>query len=87
MHLIQIDGLDALVFDVGEALHAGPAGRSFSAVTYTTTGYGDLVLPEDWRLVGAIEALTGILMCGLSTGFFFAVVSRMFRAEADPIDS
>ena len=27
----------------------------FSAVTYTTTGYGDLVLPKEWRLVGAIE--------------------------------
>ena len=30
----------------------------FSAVTYTTTGYGDLILPEAWRLVGAVEALT-----------------------------
>lgn len=52
----------------------------FSAVTYTTTGYGDLVLPPEWRLVGGIEALTGILMCGLSTGFFFAVVSRVLQA-------
>jgi hypothetical protein len=51
----------------------------FSAVTYTTTGYGDLVLPESWRLVGAVEALTGILMCGWSTGFFFAVVSRTYE--------
>jgi hypothetical protein len=51
----------------------------FSAVTYTTTGYGDLVLPEQWRIVGGIEALTGILMCGLSTGFFFAVFARLFR--------
>jgi hypothetical protein len=51
----------------------------FSAVTYTTTGYGDLVLPPDWRLVGAVEALTGILMCGLSTGLFFAVFSKVFR--------
>ena len=50
----------------------------FSAVTYTTTGYGDLVLPPEFRLVGGIEALTGILMCGWSTGFFFAIVSRMF---------
>jgi hypothetical protein len=58
----------------------------FSAVTYTTTGYGDLVLPQDWRLVGAIEALTGILMCGLSTGLFFAVVSRLLRAEANPVE-
>lgn len=49
----------------------------FSAVTYTTTGYGDLVLPQEWRLIGGVEALTGILMCGWSTGFFFAVVSRM----------
>ena len=53
----------------------------FSAVTYTTTGYGDVVLPQEWRLVGAIEALTGILMCGWSTGFLFAVVSRMVRSE------
>jgi voltage-gated potassium channel Kch len=49
----------------------------FSAVTYTTTGYGDLVLPEGWRIVGGVEALTGILMCGWSTGFFFAVANRV----------
>lgn len=53
----------------------------FSAVTYTTTGYGDIVLPEEWRLLGGIEALTGILMCGWSTGFFFAIVSRMYDAQ------
>jgi hypothetical protein len=52
----------------------------FSAVTYTTTGYGDLVLPAEFKLVGGVEALTGILMCGWSTGFFFAVVSRMFNS-------
>ncbi len=49
----------------------------FSAVTYTTTGYGDLLLPPAWRLVGGVEALTGILMCGWSTAFFFAVVGRL----------
>jgi len=53
----------------------------FSAVTYTTTGYGDLVLPREWRLVGGVEALTGILMCGWSTGFFFVVVNRMFEVN------
>lgn len=59
----------------------------FSAVTYTTTGYGDLVLPEDWRMVGAVEALTGILMCGWSTAFFFTVVSRRGKLKAMPSDS
>jgi len=58
----------------------------FSAVTYTTTGYGDVVLPIEWRLEGGVEALTGILMCGWSTGFFFAVVSRMFQAAAAPAE-
>jgi hypothetical protein len=50
----------------------------FSAVTYTTTGYGDVVLPQYWRLDGGIEALTGILMCGWSTGYFFAIVNRFY---------
>ena len=62
-------------------------GLYFSAVTYTTTGYGDLVLPGEWRLVGGIEALTGILMCGWSTGFFFAVVSRLFELESKAASS
>jgi len=52
----------------------------FSAVTYTTTGYGDLLLPQEFKLAGGVQALTGILMCGWSTGFFFAIVSRMFNS-------
>jgi hypothetical protein len=58
------------------------AALYFSAVTYTTTGYGDLVLPEEWRIVGGVEALTGILMCGWSTGFFFAVASRLSEGRS-----
>jgi hypothetical protein len=48
----------------------------FSGVTYTTVGYGDLVLPKPWRMLAPVEAMTGILMWGLSTGLFFAIVSR-----------
>ena len=47
------------------------------AVTYTTIGYGDLVLSEPWRMLGPIEGLIGILMCGLSTAIFFAMISRI----------
>jgi hypothetical protein len=50
----------------------------FSGVTYATVGYGDLVLPEEWRMLAPIEGLTGILMCGLSAGLFFAIVNRLF---------
>ena len=72
LHLVQITAW-ALCYVWSSAMPDLQSALYFSAVTYTTTGYGDLVLPADWRLVGAIEALTGILMCGLSTGSFFAV--------------
>jgi len=52
----------------------------FSAVTYATIGYGDVVPPPDWRLLAGMEGLVGILMCGWSGGFFFATVSRMYLA-------
>lgn len=78
LHLTQIL-VWAAVYTIGGALKGYSTAAYFSAVTYTTTGYGDLVLPEEWRLVGGVEALTGILMCGLSTGMFFAVFSRIFR--------
>ena len=74
-HLIEIT-VWALFFLWKQAMPDLSSALYFSAVTYTTTGYGDLVLPAEWRLVGAVEALTGILMCGWSTGFFFAVVER-----------
>ncbi len=81
LHLIEITVWAVLYVSV-QALSELQSSLYFSAVTYTTTGYGDLLLPGEWRLVGAVEALTGILMCGWSTGFFVAVVSRMFTAEA-----
>jgi hypothetical protein len=52
------------------------SGLYFSGVTYTTLGYGDHLLPKPWRILAPLEALTGILMCGLSAGLFFAVVTR-----------
>jgi hypothetical protein len=49
----------------------------FSISTYTTIGYGDVVLPIGWRLLGAIEGVTGVLTFGWSTGAIFAVASRL----------
>jgi len=82
LHLLEIAVWGVFYLAVG-AMPDLQSGLYFSAVTYTTTGYGDLVLPQHWRLVGGIESLTGILMCGWSTGFFFAVLSRMFNAQVD----
>jgi len=53
----------------------------FSLVTYTAIGYGDVVLPQKWWLLGAIEGVSGVLLCGLSTAFIFAVMNAMFKAR------
>jgi len=50
----------------------------FSSVTYLTVGSGDVVLPPEWRNLASAEALTGILMAGLSTAFLFALFLRRF---------
>jgi voltage-gated potassium channel Kch len=84
LHLLEVTAW-ALFYVLRHAMPDLPSALYFSAVTYTTTGYGDLVLPREWRLVGAVEALTGILMCGWSTGFFVAAVGRVLRAEASSI--
>jgi voltage-gated potassium channel Kch len=55
----------------------------FSLTSYTTIGFGDVVLPQKWRLLGAIEGISGVLLCGLSTAFIFAVVNVLFRTRVD----
>jgi voltage-gated potassium channel Kch len=86
LHLAEI-AVWAAFYVWRDAMPDLPSGLYFSAVTYTTTGYGDLVLPEGWRLLGGVHALTGILMCGWSTGFFFAVVNRVYEVTAEPARS
>ena len=51
----------------------------FSLSTYTTIGYGDVLLPQRWRLLGALEGISGVLLCGLSTAFLFSVVNARFQ--------
>jgi len=55
----------------------------FSIVSYTTIGYGDVVLPQRWRLLGGIEGISGVLLCGLSTAFVFAVVNAVFQIRLE----
>ena len=51
----------------------------FSASSYSTVGYGDVVLQPVWRLLGPVESVSGVLMCGLSASFLFAVVTRLLE--------
>ena len=76
LHVVEIT-VWALFYLWAGCLPDAESAFYFSGVTYTTIGYGDLVLPQPWRMLGPLEGLTGILMCGLSAGLFFAMVSRI----------
>jgi len=46
-----------------------------SAVNFGSLGYGDIVMSEQYRLLGALEAINGVLMIGIST----AALSKPFK--------
>lgn len=78
LHLIQV-GLWAVVFWVARLLPNLETALYFSLESYTTIGFGDVVLGPGWRVLAGIEGLTGILLVGWSTAFVFSVVNRMYE--------
>lgn len=54
----------------------------FSMANYSTLGAADLLLPATWRILGAMEGLTGVLMCGLSASFVFTIMTRLVQRES-----
>ncbi|RUM23204.1 two pore domain potassium channel family protein [Rhizobium vallis] len=56
----------------------------FSIVTFTTVGYGDIVLAKDWRHVAAFEAINGWIIFGWATALIMSVIQRLyFRPEVE----
>jgi voltage-gated potassium channel len=78
LHLIQV-GLWAIAYWQAGVLPTLEVAVYLSLVTYTTIGFGDVVLGPGWRVLAGIEGLAGLLLVGWSTAFAFAVVSRMYE--------
>lgn len=51
----------------------------FSLVSYTSLGYGDVVLGPGARIFGAFSSVTGLLSFGLSTAFLVALMTRLLK--------
>lgn len=49
----------------------------FSTSSYGTMGYGDKLIDEQWKLLGAIEGINGSILLGWSVAFFVNVMARM----------
>jgi hypothetical protein len=57
----------------------------YSLGAITSYGYSNLVLPDQWRLLGAIEAVNGLILFGLTTAFLFAAIHEVWVQRARPI--
>jgi hypothetical protein len=44
----------------------------FSLTTFSTIGFGDVVLANEWRLLSALEGISGLLLIGWSTAYLVA---------------
>jgi voltage-gated potassium channel len=53
----------------------------FSIITFTTLGYGDITLSEQWNLLSGAEAMVGITVFGLTTAMLFAVIQRVWQLK------
>jgi hypothetical protein len=43
----------------------------------TTYGHSNRYLKDQWQLMGALEALNGMLLFGLTTAFLFAMIQSL----------
>ena len=64
------------------AIEGAERALYFSTVTFTTLGYGDVLLDERWRLLGSFEAANGIIMFGWTTAVVVAVVQRVYSTKS-----
>jgi Ion channel len=73
----------AIFYYLQDALPSFEQSLYFSTVTFTTVGYGDIVLGNEWRQLATFEAMNGWIIFGWATALIMAVVQRLYlRVDA-----
>ncbi|MBR0962021.1 potassium channel family protein [Bradyrhizobium japonicum] len=72
----------ALAYRIVGAAPPGSELLYFTFVNYTTLGYGDITPVQDWRLLGPMTAMNGILLFGWSTAVLFEVLRKTLERLA-----
>lgn len=71
----------AHAFNVLGAFETLEQALYFSMVAFTTLGFGDVTLPQDWRLLSGIIAANGLVLFGLNTAFLIETLGRILKAN------
>lgn len=82
-------GIDIVIWAGVFFVFAGPQFSNFddafyfSSVTYTTLGYGDIVVTGPWRRLCSFEAINGMILFGLTTALLFVLVEHLWLKTDD----
>ena len=79
-HLVEI----VLIASVLLGIHAFAELRTafyFTGETYTTLGFGDILLPREWRQLALFIAMSGLFSFGWSTGVLVSIVGKTYEAQ------
>src|SRR6187401_3526223 len=52
-----------------------------SAVNFASLGYGDIVMSKEWKMLGALEAVVGVLMLGMTAAALMAILSQLMKVQ------
>lgn len=85
-HIIQIWMWAWLYLEISDELNTLEQALYFSTSSFTTVGFGDLVLNEQWRMLSTIEAANGFLLFGWSTAFIFEIILQIYRRESKDLE-
>ena len=55
----------------------------FSMVAFTTLGFGDITLPQEWRLMSGLIAANGLMLFGLNTAFLIEALRQILAAQKE----
>src|SRR5262245_29836498 len=68
----------------GAAFPAFGEASYFSSVSFTTVGYGDIVLGREWRQLASFEAVNRWIIFGWATALIVAIIQRLYSPPHAP---
>ena len=83
-NVLQIALWGCLFVQLGEFASLYPA-IYHSAVNFTSLGYGDVVMNQEWKLLGPLEAANGVLMMSMTAAALTAILQNVIRSQVDGI--
>ena len=82
LHTAEIWSYAFVYLQLGALSEFEPA-LYFSTTSFTTLGYGDIVLGAQWRILSAIEGANGLILFGWSTAFLISMMGKLRTLEHD----